>query len=41
MLSSILTFGYKKIPPVRKAPRAMFILYRLLYLSLGILVVFC
>lgn len=31
----------KKIPPVRKAPRGMVILYRLLYLSLGILVVFC
>jgi hypothetical protein len=30
-----------KIPPVRKAPRGMVILYRLLYLSLGILVVFC
>ena len=31
----------QKIPPVRKAPRGMVILYRLLYLSLGILVVFC
>lgn len=31
----------QKISPVRKAPRGMVILYRLLYLSLGILVVFC
>lgn len=31
----------KKKPPMRGAPRAMVILYRLLYLSLGILVVFC
>lgn len=34
-------FRKKKIPPVQKAPRGMVILYRLLYLSLGILVVFC
>lgn len=34
-------FPQKKIPPVRKAPRGMVILYPLLYLSLGILVVFC
>lgn len=24
MLSSVLTFGYKKIPPVRKAPRVCY-----------------
>lgn len=30
-----------KMPPMRGAAGAMVILYRLLYLSLGILVVFC
>lgn len=34
-------YSVKKYPPVRKAPGGMVILYRLLYLSLGILVVFC